>query len=57
MDKVSTTAVIRDEVIFAQSGLLPEQSCVTKSWLEDSASERWRNNVKRMVLVALEDDL
>ena len=63
VDKVNSTAVIRDwltlllEVNLTQSDVVPEQLCDTNRWLEDSASELTRNNVKRMVLAALEDDL
>ena len=64
VDKVNSTAVIRDwltlllEVDLRQSDVAPEQLNAIKSWLEEeSPSERWRNNVKRMVLAALEDEL
>ena len=56
VEKVNSTAVIRDwltlllEVDLTQFDVAPEKLCAIKSWLEDSASERWRNNVKRMVL-------
>ena len=63
VEKVNSTAVIRDwltlllEVNLSQSAVSPEQLNAIKSWLVESHSERWRNNVKRMVLAALEDDL
>ena len=63
VDKVNSTAVIRDwltlllEVDLRQSNVAPEQLNAIKSWLEESPSELWRNNVKRMVLAALEDEL
>ena len=63
VEKVNSTAVIRDwltlllDVNLSQSGVSPEQLNAIKSWLVESHSERWRNNVKRMVLAALEDDL
>ena len=64
VDKVNSTAVIRDwltllpEVDLRQSDVAPEQLNAIKSWLEEeSPSARWRNNVKRMVLAALEDEL
>ena len=53
---INSNAVIRDwltlllEVDLRQSDVAPEQSDAIKSWLEVSPSERWRNNVKRMVL-------
>ena len=64
VEKVNSIAVIRDwltlllEVELRQSDVAPEQLNAIKSWLgEESPSERWRNNVKRMVLAALEDEL
>ena len=63
VEKVNSTAVIRDwltlllDVNLSQSDVSPEQLKAIKSWLMESHSERWRNNVKRMVLAALEDDL
>ena len=63
VDKLNSTAVIRDwltillEVDLRQSDVAPERLNAIKSWLEESPSERWRNNVKRMVLAALEDEL
>ena len=63
VEKVNSTAVIRDwltlllEVDLTQSDVAPEQLNAIKSWLEEYASEPWRNNGKRMVLAALEDDL
>ena len=63
VDKVNSTAVIRDwltrflEVDLTQSDVVPEQLNAVKSWLEEYPSEQWRNNVKRMVLAALGDDL
>ena len=63
VEKVNSTAVIRDwltlllEVDLTQSDVAPEQLNAVKSWLEEYPLERWRNNVKRMVLAALEDDL
>jgi hypothetical protein len=63
VEKVNSTAVIRDwltlllDVNLSQSDVSPEQLNAIKSWLVESHSERWRNNVKRMVLAALEDDL
>ena len=63
VEKVNSTAVIRDwltlllDVNLSQSDMSPEQLNAIKSWLVESHSERWRNNVKRMVLAALEDDL
>ena len=63
VEKVNSTAVIRDwltlllDVNLSQSDVSPEQLNSIKSWLVESHSERWRNNVKRMVLAALEDEL
>ena len=64
VDKVISTAVIMDwltlllEVDLRQSDVAPEQLNAIKSWLEEeSPSVLWRNNVKRMVLAALEDEL
>ena len=63
VEKVNSTAVIRDwftlllEVDLRQSDVAPEQLNAIKSWLEESPSGLWRNNVKRMVLAALEDEL
>ena len=63
VEKVNSTAVIRDwltlllDVNLSQSDVSPEQLNAIKSWLVEPHSERWRNNVKRMVLAALEDDL
>ena len=63
VEKVNSTAVIRDwlilllEVDLTQSDVAPEQLNAIKSWLEEYASEPWRNNGKLMVLAALEDDL
>ena len=63
VEKVNSTAVIRDwltlllDVNLSQSDVSPEQLNAIKSWLVESHSERWRNNVKRMVLAALEDYL
>ena len=63
VEKVNSTAVIRDwlilllEVDLRQSDVAPEQLNVIKSWLEESPSGLWRNNVKRMVLAALEDEM
>ena len=63
VEKVNSTAVIRDwltlllEVDLRQSDVSPEQFNAIKSWLEEAPSERWRNNVKRMILAPWEDDL
>ena len=63
VEKINYTAVISDwltlllEVELTQSDVAPQQLNAIKSWLEEHSSERWRNNVKRMVLAALEDDL
>ena len=63
VEKVNSTAVITDwltillEVDLRQSDVAREQLNAIKSWLEESPSERWRNNFKRMILAALEDDL
>ena len=63
VEKVNSTTVIRDwltllpEIDLTQSDVEPEQLNAVKSWFEEYPSERWRNNVKRMVLAALEDDL
>ena len=63
IERVNSTALIRDwltlslEVDLRQSDMAPQQLDAIKSWLEEYHSERWRNNVKRMVLAALEDDL
>ena len=63
LEKVNSTAVIRDwmtlllEVDLRQSDVSPEQLNAIKSWLEEAPSERLRNNVKRMVLAALEHEL
>jgi len=42
VEKVNSISVIRDWLTL---------------WLKEYPTERWRNNVKRMVLAALEDDL
>ena len=53
---INSNAVIRDwltlllEVDLRQSDVAPEQLDAIKSWLEESPLERWRNNVKRVVL-------
>ena len=58
-----STAVIRDwltlllEVDLRQSDVAPQQLNAVKSWWEEYPLERWRNNVKGMVLAAWEDDL
>ena len=63
VEKVNSTAVIRDwltlllEVDLRHSDVAPEHLDAIKSWLEESPSERWRHNVKRMVLAFLEDAL
>ena len=63
VEKVNSIAVIRDwltlllEVDLRQSDVAPKQLNAITSWLEESPSERWRNNVKRLVLAAWEDDL
>ena len=63
VEKVNSTAVIRDrltlllEIDLTQSDMAPQQLNDIKSWLEEYPSERYRNNVKRMVLAALDDDL
>ena len=62
LEKVNYTAVIRDwltlllEVDLTQSDVAPEQLNAIKSWLEEYPSERWRNNVKRMVLADMHFD-
>ena len=61
--KVNSIVLIGDwltlllEVDIRQSDVAPEQLDAINSWLEESPSERWQNNVKRMVLAAWEDDL
>ena len=56
VETVNSTAVIRDrltlllEVDLRQSDVAPKQLDAINSWLE----ERWRHNVKRMILAALE---
>jgi len=61
--KVNSTAVIRDwvnlllDVDLTQSDMAQEQLNAVKSWLKEYPSEQLRNNVKRMVLAALEDYL
>ena len=64
MEKVNSLNVVsRDwltlllEVDLTKSDVVHEQLDVIKSWLEESPSERWRHNVKHMVLAAFEDDL
>ena len=63
VEKLNSTVVIRDwltlllEVDLRQSNVALEQLDAIKSWLEEFPSERWRHNVKRMVLAALEDEL
>ena len=63
VEKVNSTAVFRDwlilllDVYLTKSDVVPEQLNVVNSWLDEYPSDRWRNNVKRMVHAAFEDDL
>jgi len=63
VEKVNSTAVIIDwltlllEENLTQSDVAPKQLNAVKSWLEENPSEQLRNNVKSMILAALEDDL
>ena len=62
LENVNSTAVIRDwltlllEVNLTQSDVAPELLNAIKSWLEEYPSERWRNNVKCMVLADMHFD-
>ena len=63
VEKVNSTAVIRDWLnpfTRGRSYTIRRGTRTVKRrkrWLEEYPSERWRNNVKRMVLATLEDDL